>query len=241
GGVARVARCRAHGSERRGGAVADRDLWPEHRGCGQAVAALAAIPRPVPQSARDHPARGERAVGRDRRHCELCDRGRHPHDQHDSRLRAGSPRPECGRGLAPLGRGAGDSPARRREAVAADLVPADSRLLESRDLFVNQSLLTGESYPAEKLAGDLATGADDPAGASNAVFAGTSVISGTATILVCRTGAQTALGDLATSLAEKPPATAFEVGIRRFGMLIMRFTVLMVLFVLVVNISFHRP
>jgi Mg2+-importing ATPase len=75
----------------------------------------------------------------------------------------------------------------------------------------------------------------------NSVFAGTSVISGTATILICRTGSRTALGHLATSLAEKPPATAFTVGIRRFGILIMRFTVLMVLFVLVVNIAFHRP
>jgi len=127
------------------------------------------------------------------------------------------------------------------ELIAGDLVPADSRLLESRDMFVNQALLTGEPYPAEKLAEDTASGAENPAGASNAVFAGTSVISGTATIVVCRTGNKTALGSLATSLAEKPPATAFAVGIRRFGMLIMRFTVLMVLFVLVVNIYFHRP
>ena len=67
------------------------------------------------------------------------------------------------------------------------------------------------------------------------------MISGTATIVICRTGGRTALGHLATSLAEKPPATAFAVGIRRFGMLIMWLTVLMVLFVLVVNISFHRP
>lgn len=127
------------------------------------------------------------------------------------------------------------------ELIAGDLVPADSRLLESRDLFVNQALLTGEPYPAEKRASDAALGAENPAGASNAVFAGTSVISGTATIVICRTGGKTALGHLATSLAEKPPATAFAVGIRRFGMLIMRLTVLMVLFVLVVNISFHRP
>jgi Mg2+-importing ATPase len=127
------------------------------------------------------------------------------------------------------------------ELAAGDLIPADARLLESRDLYVNQALLTGEPYPAEKHAGDAASGAENPAGASNAVFAGTSVISGTATIVVCRTGPRTALGNLATSLAEKPPATAFTVGIRRFGMLIMRFTVLMVLFVLVVNISFHRP
>src|SRR5271165_7149071 len=127
------------------------------------------------------------------------------------------------------------------ELIAGDLVPADSRLLESRDLFINQALLTGEPYPAEKQASDAPSGAENPAGASNAVFAGTSVISGTATIVVCRTGGRTALGHLATSLAEKPPATAFAVGIRRFGMLIMRLTVLMVLFVLVVNISFQRP
>ncbi len=127
------------------------------------------------------------------------------------------------------------------ELIAGDLVPADSRLLESRDLFINQALLTGEPYPAEKQAGDAASGVENPAGASNAVFAGTSVISGTATILICRTGSKTALGHLATSLAEKPPATAFAVGIRRFGMLITYFTFFMVLFVLIVNISFHRP
>jgi Mg2+-importing ATPase len=127
------------------------------------------------------------------------------------------------------------------ELIAGDLVPADCRVLESRDLYVNQALLTGEPYPAEKLASDTASGADNPMGASNAVFAGTSVISGTAVVLVCRTGAETALGQLATSLSEKPPATAFAVGIRRFGMLIMRFTIFMVFFVLVVNISFHRP
>jgi P-type Mg2+ transporter len=127
------------------------------------------------------------------------------------------------------------------ELIAGDLVPADSRLLESRDLFVNQALLTGEPYPAEKQASDAALGAENPAGASNAVFAGTSVISGTSTVVICRTGGKTLLGHLATSLAEKPPATAFAVGIRHFGMLIMRLTVLMVLFVLVVNISFHRP
>jgi Mg2+-importing ATPase len=127
------------------------------------------------------------------------------------------------------------------ELIAGDLVPADSRLLESRDLYVNEALLTGEPYPAEKRAGDSTSAAETQAGASNSVFAGTSVISGTATILICRTGSRTALGHLATSLAEKPPATAFTVGIRRFGIVILRFTVLMVLFVLVVNIAFHRP
>ncbi len=127
------------------------------------------------------------------------------------------------------------------ELIAGDLVPADARLLESRDLYVNQALLTGEPYPAEKHTSDTAAAAGSSTGASNAVYAGTSVISGTATILICRTGPHTALGHLAASLAAKPPATAFATGIRRFGMLIMRFTVFMVLFVLVVNISFQRP
>jgi Mg2+-importing ATPase len=127
------------------------------------------------------------------------------------------------------------------ELVAGDLIPADSRLLESRDLYVNQALLTGEPYPAEKRVGDSASGAESPAGASNVVFSGTSVISGTATILVCRTGSRSALGHLATSLAEKPPATDFALGIRRFSMLIMRFTVVLIVFVLAVNVWFARP
>ena len=127
------------------------------------------------------------------------------------------------------------------ELIAGDLVPADSRLLESRDLYVNQALLTGEPYPAEKSVSDAASGSENPAGASNVVFSGTSVISGSATILICRTGSRSALGQLATSLAEKPPATDFALGIRRFSMLIMRFTVVLIVFVLAVNVWFARP
>lgn len=127
------------------------------------------------------------------------------------------------------------------ELTAGDLVPADGRLIESRDLFVNQALLTGEPYPAEKQVGNAQTGHGDPGGASNTVFAGTSVISGTGTAIIGRTGRATSLGSLAKSLIEKPPATAFDVGIRRFGLLILRFTVLLVLFVLAVNLAFHRP
>ena len=128
------------------------------------------------------------------------------------------------------------------ELIAGDLIPADCRLLESRDLYVNEALLTGEPYPAEKLASDNPAKSDgNPVGAPNAVFSGTSVISGTAVALVCLTGAKTALGHLATSLSEKPPATEFAIGIRKFGLLIMRFTVFMVLFVVLVNIAFHRP
>jgi Mg2+-importing ATPase len=126
------------------------------------------------------------------------------------------------------------------ELIAGDLIPADGRILESRHLYVNQALLTGEPYPAEKRPADNIAATDDPVTARNALFAGTSVVSGTGTMLVCCTGKQTALGHLARSLTEKPPATDFERGVRRFGMLIVRFTVLLVLFVLAVNAASHR-
>jgi len=121
------------------------------------------------------------------------------------------------------------------------LVPADGRVITARDFFVNQALLTGEPYPVEKHAAEIGELASDLNAASNAVFMGTSVISGTASMLVCRTGAATALGGISDSLAIKPPATAFESGIRNFGLLILRLAILMVLFVLLVNALFHRP
>ena len=124
--------------------------------------------------------------------------------------------------------------------AAGDLVPGDGRIVESKDFFVNQSLLTGEPYPVEKTPGDMAEESDILA-ANNSVLLGTSVISGSARVLVCRTGANTVLGDIADTLVAKPPPTAFEQGTRNFGLLIMRFTVLLVLFVLLVNAFFHRP
>jgi Mg2+-importing ATPase len=124
---------------------------------------------------------------------------------------------------------------------AGSLVPADGRLVEARDLFVNQALLTGEAFPVEKQAGDLASPSVELQGASNALFMGTSVISGTGKLLVCRTGAATAIGEIAHTLEVAPPPTSFEVGTRQFGMLIMRLTVLMVLFVLMVNALTHKP
>jgi P-type Mg2+ transporter len=124
--------------------------------------------------------------------------------------------------------------------AAGALVPADGVLLEARDLHVNEALLTGEPFPAEK--GVAApTDATDLVGATNALFMGTSVVSGTGRLLVYRTGVATAMGDVSRSLNAQAPATAFELGIRRFGMLIMRLTVLMVLFVLMVNAVEHKP
>ncbi len=124
---------------------------------------------------------------------------------------------------------------------AGDLVPADGRVLEARDFFVNQSLLTGESYPVEKRCGELAGDAVQLEGASNSVFMGTAVISGSARVMVCRTGARSELGEISRTLGAQAPATAFEVGTRRFGLFVMRFTLLLVLFVLLVNTIFHRP
>jgi Mg2+-importing ATPase len=124
---------------------------------------------------------------------------------------------------------------------AGDLVPADGLLLEARDFFVKQALLTGEPYPVEKRTGVLPPTATEMQDAANAVFAGTSVISGSARVLVVRTGAATALGAIGKSLTRQPPPTSFELGTRQFGMLIMRLTILLVLFVLLVNAMFHRP
>jgi Mg2+-importing ATPase len=122
-----------------------------------------------------------------------------------------------------------------------NLVPADGRVVDARDFFVNQALLTGEPFPVEKRPGNIQGGPQDLSAASSAVFMGTSVVGGTATMLVCRTGARTAFGEISDTLALKPPATAFEIGIRNFGLLILRIAILMVLFVLLVNAMFHRP
>lgn len=124
---------------------------------------------------------------------------------------------------------------------AGDLVPADGRLIVSKDLFINQAMLTGESYPAEKHAPDLTQPTTDIAGAINAMFMGTSVISGTAMFVALHTARGTRIGQLAGSLAAKPPLTTFEIGIRQFGMLIMRVAIFMLLFVVLINIFFHRP
>ncbi|MET0217841.1 MAG: magnesium-translocating P-type ATPase [Burkholderiales bacterium] len=125
--------------------------------------------------------------------------------------------------------------------AAGDLVPADGRVIAAKDFFVKQPMLTGEPYPVEKRPTELDPTATEVAAADNAVFMGTSVISGSATVLVCRTGSHTEIGRIAISLEAARPPTAFEIGTRQFGVLIMRLTILMVLFVLLVNVVLHRP
>jgi Mg2+-importing ATPase len=121
---------------------------------------------------------------------------------------------------------------------AGDMVPADARLLESRDLYVQQAALTGESLPAEKQArSDEASTRPD---AENMVFLGTSVVSGTARALIVTTGTATAFGDIAARLAAPPEPTAFERGLRDFSLFLTRTVSFLVLFLVVVGTIRHR-
>jgi Mg2+-importing ATPase len=121
---------------------------------------------------------------------------------------------------------------------AGDLVPADGFLVESRDLYVQQAALTGESMPAEKHA-CAATGEANPE-KTNWVFLGTSVVSGTAIVRVTATGARTSFGFIGAKLRERMGDTEFERGLKQFGMLIMRAVLFLVLFILVVRVALHK-
>ncbi len=123
--------------------------------------------------------------------------------------------------------------------AAGDLVPADARLLGANELHVDQASLTGESIPAAKRALPPAANAD-PAERADLVFLGTSVVSGSATGVVCRTGAATTFGHIATALAQRAPLTEFDRGTRAFGFLIMRTVFALVLLVLLVNVALRR-
>ncbi|MCU1327058.1 MAG: hypothetical protein JWN34_2428 [Bryobacterales bacterium] len=114
---------------------------------------------------------------------------------------------------------------------AGDMVPADAQLISSRDLHAQESTLTGESLPAEKQPGP---------GREGSVFLGTSIVSGTAIAEVVCTGANTEFGAIADRLAARHPETEFERGLREFSYLIMRVTVFLVLFIVIVRVALHR-
>ena len=118
---------------------------------------------------------------------------------------------------------------------AGDMVPADARLIAAKDLFINQASLTGESLPAEKT--DTAVGPDglSPLELPNLCFLGTSVQSGTGTAIAVATGRATYFGSVASSVAAEPPPTAFDRGVTRFTWLMIRFMVVMVPLVFVIN------
>ena len=121
---------------------------------------------------------------------------------------------------------------------AGDLVPADARLLISRDFYVQQAALTGESLPLEKDAGsaEASTRPDAP----NMVFLGTSVVSGTATAEVVATGRNTSFGDIAARLAAAPEETAFDRGLKDFSLFLARTVFFLVIFLIVTSFILHR-
>lgn len=125
--------------------------------------------------------------------------------------------------------------------AAGDIVPADARVLSARDLFVNQALMTGESAPLEKRPADTVEPDIEEQASENWLFMGTSVTSGAATALVCRTGKRAAISQVAVTLSSARPRDAFDQGIRRFGFLMVRFTTLLVVFVISINAVFGRP
>ncbi len=124
--------------------------------------------------------------------------------------------------------------------AAGNLIPADGRVLEAHDFLVSEASMTGESFPVEKQVGVVA--ADAPLAArTNAVFLGASVRSGTARVLAVETGARTHFAAIAARLQAREPETPFAQGLRRFGYLLLRTMVAIVLFVLTVNLLLHRP
>ncbi len=123
---------------------------------------------------------------------------------------------------------------------AGSLIPADARVLEAHDFFVNQAVLTGETFPVEKHAGVVPANASMPE-RTNWVFLGTNVRSGIARAVVVATGPATAYGQIADRLALRAPETEFERGIRQFGSLLTQLMTLLVLGIFAANVAYQRP
>ena len=123
---------------------------------------------------------------------------------------------------------------------AGSLIPADGLVLEANDFFVNQAVLTGETFPVEKKPATVPENASLPQ-RINCVFRGTSVSSGTAQVLVAQTGKATVFGQVAEKLRLRPPETEFDRGIRHFGNLLTQIMLVMVVIVLAVNIFLAKP
>ena len=123
---------------------------------------------------------------------------------------------------------------------AGDVIPADSLLLDSKELFIDEAAFTGETYPVEKVAGAVA--ADAPlAKRSNSLFMGSHVISGKARAMVIKTGKQTEFGKISDRLKTKIPETDFEKGIRQFGYMLMEITLVLVIIIFAINVLLHKP
>ncbi|MHB8133516.1 MAG: magnesium-translocating P-type ATPase [Anaerolineaceae bacterium] len=123
---------------------------------------------------------------------------------------------------------------------AGSLIPADGLVIEARDFFVNQAVLTGETFPVEKMPGLLPEDAG-LAERTNVVFMGTNVRSGNAKVLVVNTGLQTAFGQIAKRLTLRPPETEFERGIRKLGYLLTEVMFVLVFGIFFFNVLFNKP
>jgi len=123
---------------------------------------------------------------------------------------------------------------------AGSLIPADGLVLSANDFFVNQAVLTGETFPVEKTAGVVAENAGLPE-RTNAVFMGTNVRSGSARVLIVATGVNTAFGQIADRLTLRPPETEFERGIKRLGYLLTEVMFILVIGIFFFNVLFHKP
>lgn len=119
--------------------------------------------------------------------------------------------------------------------AAGDMVPADVRMLVAKDLFVTQSSLTGETYPVEKFESETNLGVTVPIELTSMAFLGTSVESGSATGVVVATGKETYLGGMAESLSREAEVSAFDKGIAQFTWLMLRFILVMVPLVFIIN------
>ena len=111
--------------------------------------------------------------------------------------------------------------------AAGDMIPTDMRLIETKDLTISQSALTGESYPVLKHSSDDTTGKQTATTYKDLVFMGSNVNSGSAKGIVIATGKNTLFGDVAETLAQKPVKTSFDVGINKTSFIFIKFMAVM--------------
>ncbi len=117
---------------------------------------------------------------------------------------------------------------------SGDLIPADARVLQTEYFFVNQSAITGESYPCEKTVEPIANPVSIPE-MNNIIFRGTNVVSGSATAIILKTGKNTEFGRIASKLGQAPPKSEFELGINKFGLFLMKIILMLVIFIFFIN------